>query len=70
MKDILSLNNLIYEIMLFCVGWNGKYVFVDLKKYFVGVGVGMGIFCLFREGVICKRFFLLEFENDFFLICV
>lgn len=51
MKDILSLNNLIYEIMLFCVGWNGKYVFVDLKKnilwggglvweYFVCLGRG------------------------------
>lgn len=60
MKDILSLNNLIYEIMLFCVGWNGKYVFVDLKKIFCGGGgVGMGIFCLFREGVIFKRFFFI-----------
>lgn len=60
MKDILSLNNLIYEIMLFCVGWNGKYVFVDLKKNILwGWGVGMGIFCLFREGVICKSFFFI-----------
>lgn len=54
--------------MLFCVGRNGKHAFADLKKYSVGVGVGMGTFCLPREGAICKRFFLLEFENDPLLI--
>lgn len=33
------------------------------KKYSVGVGVGMGTFCLPREGAISKRFFLLEFDK-------
>lgn len=66
-KDISSLNNLTHEIMLFCVGRNGKHAFADLKKNIPwgwgGGGVGMGTFCLPREGAISKRFFLLEFDK-------
>lgn len=59
-KDISSLNNLTHEIMLFCLGRNGKHAFADLKKIFRGGGgVGMGTFCLPREGAISKRFFFI-----------
>lgn len=41
------------------------------KKYSVGVGVGMGTFCLPREGAICKRFFFYwNLINDPLLIGV
>lgn len=57
--------------MLFCVGRNGKHAFADLKKNIPwGWGVGMGTFCLSREGAICKSFFYWNLINDPLLIGV
>lgn len=74
-KDISSLNNLTHEIMLFCVGRNGKHAFADLKKIFRGGGggggVGMGTFCLPKEGGnFQKVFFYWNLINDPLLIGV
>lgn len=66
-KDISSLNNLTHEIMLFCVGRNGKHAFADLKKIFRGGGGGGGLawehFVCLGRGQFPKGFFLLEFDK-------